>query len=61
MSTDRWINSLGSSKDPRIIHKLIEIARNQQTPIERRRRAVAWLSRINDPEVIKFLEDLLKQ
>jgi len=59
---DQIIYSLGSSKDPRVIHKLIEIARNPQTPIERRRRAIQWLSRSgNDPEVIKFLEDLLKQ
>ncbi len=58
---DQIIYSLGSSNDPRITHKLIEIARNPQTPIERRRHAVAWLSRSKDPEVLKFLEDLLKQ
>ena len=58
---DQIIYSLGSSNDPRIIDKLIEIARNPQTPIERRRRAVAWLSRSKDPKVLKFLEDLLKQ
>lgn len=58
---DQIIYSLGPSTDPRIIHKLIEIARNPQTPIERRRRAITWLSRSKDPEVLKFLEDLLKQ
>ena len=58
---DQIIYSLGSSNDPRVIHKLIEIARNPQTPIERRRRAIQWLSRSKDPEVLKFLEDLLKQ
>jgi TolA-binding protein len=58
---DQIIYSLGSSNDPRITHKLIEIARNPQTPIERRRRAIGWLSRSKDPEVLKFLEDLLKQ
>lgn len=58
---DQIIYSLGSSNDPRVTHKLIEIARNPQTPMERRRRAIAWLSRTKDPEAIKFLEDLLKQ
>jgi hypothetical protein len=42
------------------VHKLIEIARNPQTPIERRKRAIGALSRSKDPEVLKFLEDLLK-
>ena len=58
---DQIIYSLGSSNDPRIIHKLIDIAKNPQTPIERRKRAIGWLSRSKDPEVLKFLEDLLKQ
>jgi len=46
--------------DQRVVLKLIEIARNPQTPMERRRRAIGWLSRSNDPAVTKFLEDLLK-
>ena len=46
--------------DERVIRKLIEIARNPQTPMERRKRAIGWLSRSNDPQVLKFLEDLLK-
>ena len=59
---DQIIYSLGSLNDPRVIDKLIEIARNPQTPIERRRRAIVWLSRSSkDPKVLKFLEDLLKQ
>lgn len=58
---DQIIYSLGSSKDPRVTDKLIQIAGNPQTPIERRRHAVSMLSRSNDPKVQKFLEDLLKQ
>jgi hypothetical protein len=27
----------------------------------RRKRAIGWLSRSNDPQVQKFLEELLKQ
>ena len=52
----------GSSRmnDQRVIRKLIEIARDQKAPMERRKRAIGWLSRSKDPEVLKFLEDLLK-
>lgn len=46
--------------DQRVVRKLIEIARDQKSPMERRKRAIGWLSRSNDPEVLKFLEDLLK-
>ncbi|HEU4508362.1 MAG TPA: HEAT repeat domain-containing protein [Pyrinomonadaceae bacterium] len=46
--------------DQRVIRKLIEIARNPQAPMERRKRAIGWLSRSKDPEVLKFLEELLK-
>jgi HEAT repeat protein len=46
--------------DQRVIRKLIEIARDQKAPMERRKRAIGWLSRSKDPEVLKFLEDLLK-
>lgn len=58
---DQIISSFGYSNDPRIVKKLIEIAKNPQTPIERRRRAIGWLSRSKDPAVLQFLEDLLKQ
>ena len=46
--------------DQRVIRKMIEIARNPQTPMERRKRAIGWLSRSKDPEVLKFLEELLR-
>jgi hypothetical protein len=46
--------------DERVVRKLIEIARNPQTPMDRRKRAIGWLSRSNDPQVLKFLEELLK-
>ena len=58
---DQIINSLGYSNDPRVVKKLIEVAKNPQTPIERRKRAIGWLSRSKDPAVLQFLEDLLKQ
>jgi hypothetical protein len=54
------IGGRGRVNDQRVVRKLIEIARNPQTPMDRRKRAIGWLSRSNDPEVLKFLEDLLK-
>jgi hypothetical protein len=48
-------------EDQRVIRKMIEIARSPQAPMERRKRAIGWLSRSKDPEVLKFLEELLKQ
>jgi TolA-binding protein len=56
------INSFAYSNDPKVTHKLIEIARNPQTPLERRRRIVMILGgRSKDPEVIAYFEELLKQ
>jgi tetratricopeptide (TPR) repeat protein len=55
--------SIGSNSrlnDQRVIAKLIEIAKNPQAPMERRKRAIGWLSRSKDPAVLKFLEELLK-
>jgi hypothetical protein len=46
--------------DQRVIDKLIQIARDQQSPMERRRRAIGWLSRSKDPKVLAFLQELLK-
>jgi HEAT repeat protein len=58
-----YATSGGSSRmnDQRVITKLIEIARNQKEPMERRKRAIGWLSRSKDPKVLEFLQDLLKQ
>jgi HEAT repeat protein len=58
---DQILSALAGTNDPRVTRKLITIARDPQTPIERRKRAIGWLSRSKDPEVLQFLEDLLKQ
>ena len=47
-------------EDQRVMRKMIEIARSPQAPMERRKRAIGWLSRSKDPEVLKFLEELLR-
>ena len=54
------VGALSRLNDQRVIQKLIEIAKNQQAPMERRKRAIGWLSRSNDPQVLKFLEELLR-
>ena len=46
--------------DQRVVQKFIEIAKNPQAPMERRKRVIGWLSRSKDPAVLKFLEELLK-
>jgi hypothetical protein len=46
--------------DQRVIEKLIQIARDKNAPMDRRKRAIGWLSRSKDPKVLAFLEDLLK-
>jgi HEAT repeat protein len=58
---DRILSAIGSSNDPRVTDKLIEIAKNPQSPMERRRRAIGWLSRRNDPKVTNFLQELLNK
>jgi HEAT repeat protein len=58
---DTIMNSFGSLNDKRVTDKLISIARNPQTPLERRRRVIMLLSnRGKDPDVIKYLEELLR-
>jgi len=53
-------SSTSRANDQRVIQKFIEIARDKQTPMERRKRAIGWLSRSKDPKVLEFLQELLK-
>lgn len=46
--------------DQRVVDKLIQIARDKQAPMERRKRTIGWLSRSKDPKVLAFLQELLK-
>src|SRR5215213_2558537 len=56
-----YTTSSSHINDQRVITKLIQIARDQKEPMERRKRAIGWLSRSKDPKVLEFLQDLLKQ
>jgi HEAT repeat protein len=47
--------------EKKVIRKLIDIAKNPQESMVRRKRAIGWLSRSNDAEVQQFLETLLRQ
>ena len=52
--------SSSRANDQRVIQKFIEIARDKNAPMERRKRAIGWLSRSKDPKVLEFLQELLK-
>lgn len=58
--TIAYAGSGSRMSDERVVQKLIQIAKNPQEPMERRKRAIGWLSRSKNPAVLKFLEDLLK-
>jgi hypothetical protein len=68
-SPDLYVRSVGQnlygSRSPeaekKVTRKLIDIARNPQESMARRKRAIGWLSRSEDPDVQKFLEELLRQ
>lgn len=46
--------------NPRARQKLMQIARDPNEPVARRTRAIQVLSRSKDPEVLKFLESLVR-
>jgi HEAT repeat protein len=56
---DYILEAVGRYKSPRANQKLMQIVRNSGEPLERRKRAMSVLSRSKDPEVLKFLEDML--
>ena len=57
---DRILSAIGGINDTRVTDMLIQIAKDPQAPIERRKRAIGWLSRSKDPKVTGFLGNLLK-
>jgi len=64
---DAWVvgQNVRSERSPvvekKVIRKLIDIAKNPQESMPRRKRAIGWLSRSDDPDVQSFLEALLRQ
>jgi HEAT repeat protein len=52
--------ALTQAKDRKAaLHKLMAIAKSDPSP-EARKEAVFWIGQSNDPEAVKFLEDILK-
>ena len=53
------LRSFGESKHKSAVRKLMAIAKNDPS-VEMRKLAVRYLGESNDPEALKFLEELLK-
>lgn len=54
------LESISRYESKRATQKLMDVVRNSNEPVERRKRAISWLSRSKDPDVLRFLEDMLK-
>jgi HEAT repeat protein len=52
--------AVGQYQNQRAYRKLEQVVRNNSEPIERRKSAISFLSRSKDPQVLKFLEDMLR-
>lgn len=56
---DVIVETIGHYQSRRATQKLMDIVRSN-APVERRKKALSMLSKSKDPEVLRFLEDLLK-
>lgn len=54
------LESVSRFDNPRARQKLMQVARDSNEPVARRTRAIQILSRSKDPEVLRFLESLIK-
>jgi HEAT repeat protein len=54
------LDALGAHQTPAVSQKLMQIVRDSREPLERRKRAMSFLSKSKDPEVMRFLESMLK-
>jgi HEAT repeat protein len=52
--------AIGQYQNQRAYLKLEQVVSNNAEPIERRKTAISYLSRSKDPQVFKFLENILK-
>ena len=53
------LGAIGHYKSARAYQKLMQIVRDSNEPLERRKQAISILSQSKDPEVMKFLEGML--
>jgi len=54
------LQAFGQYQDKRAYQKLMQVVRNTAEPLERRKTAISMLSHSKDPEVLRFLEEMLK-
>lgn len=57
---DYLLEAIARYRNPNAYQKLMDVVRSTTAPVERRKRAITWLSHSKDPAVLKFLEDILK-
>jgi HEAT repeat protein len=58
---DHLLSAVGQYQNQRAYQKLMQVVRNPSEPLDRRKAAINYLSRVkNDQGVKQFLEDLLK-
>ena len=54
------LDGIGQFQTQRAWQKLMQVVRDTNEPLERRKRAISMLSKSKDPEVMRFLEGMLK-
>jgi HEAT repeat protein len=54
------LDAISRYNSRRAHQKLMQVVRDQREPVERRTRAIQILSRSKDPEVLKFLEEMVR-
>lgn len=54
------LDGIGQFQTQRAYQKLMQVVRDTNEPLERRKRAISMLSKSKDPEVMRFLEGMLK-
>ncbi|HZI19824.1 MAG TPA: HEAT repeat domain-containing protein [Pyrinomonadaceae bacterium] len=54
------LDAIGRYNNRRAHQKLMQVARDTREPVERRTRVIQILSRSKDPEILKFLEEMVR-
>jgi HEAT repeat protein len=54
------LDAISRYNNRRGLQKLMQVARDQREPVQRRTRVIQILSRSKDPEVLKFLEEMVR-
>jgi HEAT repeat protein len=57
---DYILEAVGRYQNRRAAQRLMQVVRDGGEPLERRKRAISMLSRSKDPEIMRFLEEMLR-